>query len=64
MIERLLQNQPLMIPYAFLHILAKWAGYKIGSMSSWTPLWLKKKLSSQDFYWVSQDFMQGRSKML
>ncbi|MGE4574097.1 glycosyltransferase family 2 protein [Parachlamydia sp.] len=64
MIERLLQNQPLMIPYAFLHILAKWAGYKIGSMSSWMPLWLKKKLSSQDFYWVSQDFMQGRSKML
>ncbi|MBS4167669.1 glycosyltransferase family 2 protein [Parachlamydia sp. AcF125] len=61
MFKRLLKNQPLMIPYAILHILAKWMGYKIGRMSCRAPLWLKKKLSSQDFYWVSQDFTQGCS---
>ncbi len=45
--------QPLKIGYAILILLAKYLGYKIGSYSAPLSLPIKKKLSSQDFYWDS-----------
>lgn len=51
MLQCLFKEAPHKIPYAFLHIAAKWFGYQIGRSSSDAPLWFKKRLSTQDFYW-------------
>ncbi len=45
------KKSPYLIPYACFHVIAKWTGYQVGSMSKNAPLWLKKTLSSQDFFW-------------
>lgn len=47
-------------PYAFFHLLAKWCGYKLGSCSTDAPDWWKKWLSSQDFYWVSEEHLRSK----
>jgi len=47
-------------PYALFHLLAKWSGYQIGSHSSTAPDWWKKILSSQDFYWVSEEYTRNK----
>ncbi len=49
--KQLWKNQPLLLPYAFVQTLTKWLGYKMGRSSTQAPLWLKRTLSSQDFYW-------------
>lgn len=51
LMKRLSKEKPLLLPYAFLQTLIKWLGYRIGRISERAPLWLKKALSSQDFYW-------------
>lgn len=56
--QKVAQDQPHMLPYTFLQTLAKFAGYKIGQNSTHAPLWFKKALSSQDFYWTSDAFLQ------
>lgn len=47
-------------PYALLHLVAKWSGYQIGRCSLNAPDWWKKKLSSQDFYWVSEEYLKSK----
>jgi rhamnosyltransferase len=44
-------EKPWLMPYACLHVIAKWLGYRIGAASVNAPHWFKKALSSQDFYW-------------
>ncbi len=51
MLKELYQEKPYLLPYGFLHLLVKWAGYKIGHSSVNAPLWWKKALSSQKYYW-------------
>jgi len=51
MAAALIKDSPMLLPYAFAHLLAKWVGYRIGKRSVNAPLWLKKTLSTQDFYW-------------
>lgn len=46
-----LKSKPHLMPYAFLQTLVKWAGYQMGKSSVNAPLFLKKKLSAQEFYW-------------
>ncbi|MBN4066868.1 glycosyltransferase family 2 protein [Simkania negevensis] len=53
-----LKTCPWKLPYAALTIAAKYAGYQAGKRAFNAPLWLKKKLSSQDFYWSSAAFLQ------
>ncbi len=53
LIKRLIKKRPHFIPYACLQIAAKLVGYKLGRFSTCAPVWWKKKLSSQDFYWDS-----------
>lgn len=57
MFSQIIKQNRVLIPYACLHIMSKWLGFRIGTLSLRAPLWLKKKLSSQDFYWVSSDFL-------
>lgn len=53
----LFKENPTALPYACLHILSKWTGYQLGRWSLNAPLRLKKLMSGQDFYWVSDDFL-------
>jgi len=51
---RLLKKKPTKIPYAILQTAAKYSGYKIGQFSQNAPFWLKRALSSQEFYWQNK----------
>jgi rhamnosyltransferase len=51
MSRQLLLESPHLLPYAIAHLGAKWLGYQIGKRSGHAPLWWKKALSSQDYYW-------------
>lgn len=51
MVKRLLKEKPHLLPYAFVHTLVKWLGYRIGKSSTNAPLWFKKALSGQKSYW-------------
>jgi rhamnosyltransferase len=51
------KEQPLLLPYTLLQTAAKWLGYRVGSHCEKAPTWLKRKLSGQDFYWSSRDFL-------
>lgn len=51
MIKRLVQENPLLIPYACLHLLTKWLGYQLGKKSHRAPCWWKRTFSSQKYYW-------------
>ncbi len=55
LMNHLKQEKPTLLPYACLHVLAKWLGYRIGRSLENAPPWLKKALSSQKFYWKSED---------
>ncbi len=51
MLKSLYKNKPYLLPYALVHILTKWAGYRLGQASVNAPLWWKKALSSQKYFW-------------
>ena len=51
MVKRLCKEKPHLLPYASLQTLVRWLGYRIGERSTHAPLWFKKALSSQDFFW-------------
>lgn len=46
---------PHRLPYALLHLGAKWLGYRLGQRARRAPLGLKRALSSQKFYWKTDD---------
>jgi rhamnosyltransferase len=52
--RRLLITQPWLIPYALLQVCCKWLGYRIGFHSVKAPLWWKRRLSGQRYYWTSR----------
>jgi len=51
MFNKLIKEEPVLLPYACLQTLTKWMGYRLGEYSAHAPVWLKKTFSSQDFYW-------------
>ncbi len=51
LINSLMFKKPFLIPYALLQILVKFAGYQAGKKGLRAPLWIKKRLSSQKYYW-------------
>lgn len=56
LLVRLLTEKPHLIPYAIVQSGAKLLGYKIGQASYSAPHFWKRFLSSQDFYWSSEEF--------
>lgn len=54
MLITLCKEAPWLIPYALLQTTCKWLGYKIGQHSIHAPLWIKKSLSGQKYFWVNQ----------
>ena len=57
LLQKITEECPTKLPYAVLQTAAKWLGYKIGAHSRSAPLWFKKRLSSQDFYWNSTAYL-------
>jgi rhamnosyltransferase len=53
MLHELVRSHPGLIPYALAQGAAKFLGYKIGFHAVSAPLGLQRRLSSQDYYWVS-----------
>lgn len=52
---RLYQEKPHLIPYAIVQSGVKWLGYNLGQASIRAPLFWKKSLSAQDFFWASEE---------
>jgi rhamnosyltransferase len=46
-------NDPWRIPLSLAHIMAKYAGYKLGRHEEWLPLAIKRKLSMHPRFWAS-----------
>lgn len=57
--KTLLRSSVWLLPYAVAQTLAKWIGYHIGKRSQRAPIWFKKALSSQKFYWTSTHFQNS-----
>ena len=49
LLAKVLKTAPWFLPYAALHLFAKWLGYHIGRNSQKAPKWLKRILSSQPY---------------
>lgn len=54
MSRELLAKHPLQLPYGLVQSAVKYLGYRLGKLSYQAPVWFKKRLSSQDFYWNSK----------
>ncbi len=50
--SHLWENNRALLPYAALQTTFKWLGYQCGKYCVKAPLWIKRTLSSQDFYWA------------
>jgi len=61
LIHRIAKEKPLLLPYSFFHLAAKFLGYRIGRLCVGAPLFLKKVFSQQDFYWTSKETHENRS---
>lgn len=62
MLLQLVKNTPWLLPYAVAHLVVKWTGYKIGTLSTNAPLWFKKQLSSQKYYWSVKNAIGDKIK--
>jgi rhamnosyltransferase len=60
--RRLLAERPTLIPYAWLHTAVKFIGYQLGRLGPRLPLALAKRLSAQDYYWNSNDFLRQQTE--
>jgi len=58
-IHDLAQYNPLLIPYAVINTCVKLLGYRAGYRSLKAPLWLKKRLSTQRYFWDSRYYRSG-----
>ena len=53
MMHRLSTEQPWLLAYGAAHIATKYLGYRVGYHGRGLPIWLKRLLSAQDYYWQS-----------
>lgn len=51
LLVRLIRERPRAIPYALAHLACKYLGYLLGYHGHHLPLWLKRRVSGQDYYW-------------
>jgi len=59
MLARLRRERPGAIPYAMANLASKYLGYRIGYHGHWLPLWLKRQMSAQDFFWQNHEIDAG-----
>lgn len=51
LLSRLLLEQPWLVPYGVAHLMTKYAGYRLGFHGHALPVWIKRRLSAQDYFW-------------
>ena len=51
LLSRLVREQPHAIPRGLASLICKYFGYRLGFHGHHLPLWLKRRVSAQDFYW-------------
>jgi rhamnosyltransferase len=61
LVRQLAVHKPYLLPYAFLQTASKLLGYRLGRASTRAPDWWKKRLSGQDFYWSSKDYLDKKA---
>ncbi|MCF7970207.1 MAG: glycosyltransferase [Methylococcaceae bacterium] len=54
LLKKVWRERPFLIPYALLQSIMKWLGYRVGFYGSFLPIYLRKKLSQQAYYWDSK----------
>lgn len=54
LLKKVRYEHPFLMPYALLQSLMKWLGYRVGFYGSFLPIYLRKKLSQQSYYWDSE----------
>ncbi len=52
LLARLARESPALLPRALLHTMARYAGYRCGMLGPHLPEFLRRMLSSQDFFWL------------
>jgi len=62
LIKHLNNEHSWLIPYALINSCVKLLGFRAGFVCLKAPLWLKKSLSSQDFYWESLEYSKKYDK--
>jgi len=55
MLAGLMGERPWTIPYAMANIACKYLGYRIGYHGRHLPVWLKRQISAQDFFWQNSE---------
>jgi len=58
MFRELSRTRPHLMPYGILLVAAKLLGYQLGFHSANAPLWFKKRMSMQDFYWRNSQYCE------
>jgi rhamnosyltransferase len=51
LLKQLWPHQAYLIPYAVLQSAVKWLGYRVGFYGRFLPVWIKRRLSQQAYYW-------------
>lgn len=51
MLLRVIRERPYAMPYALANLACKYSGYRLGFHGHRLPLWMKRRMSGQDFYW-------------
>lgn len=60
----LMRHRPRAIPYAILNNIAKYLGYSLGRLGPRLPQRFVRMLSSQDYYWTSDDYYKAMQERL
>ncbi len=60
LLKKTARENPFLLPYAVFSSFVKWLGYRIGYFGSGLPVWIKKKLSGQPYYWDSIYYKRKR----
>jgi len=60
LLKAVARHRPWSLPYAIMHIGAKWIGFKMGVNLMGASVRLKRWCSASPFYWTSRDFRERR----
>jgi rhamnosyltransferase len=55
-VKIVIRQQPWSLPYLFLNFFLRWSGYELGKRSLNKPIWFKKIMSKQSFFWESNAY--------
>lgn len=51
LVRRVASGRRWLLPYAIVHLAFKYSGYRLGFHGHRLPVWFKRRVSAQDYYW-------------